>query len=367
MLMIEMLPAECGDCFWIEYGNPDAVRRLLIDGGTCPTYEALHNRIEALPPDDRIFELLVVTHIDADHIDGIVRLLQNRQLGAHFNDIWFNGWRHVNGLLDETLGPIQGEYLSAQIAHKMLPWNEAFGNQAVVVQSDLRLPRIQLAGELVLTLLSPTYDKLKRLRDAWEEVVTEVEKDYPDPDSTADWFRRLDLDSRYRSDDFLGDTPRPDVARLLEEQFTPDSSATNGSSIAFLLEFQGTCCLFGGDAHSTVLENSVRTYLAEEGLSVLRLDMLKVPHHGSKANISMGMLRLLQCKQFLISTNGQRFNHPDPEAIARIVAHSDFDKDLVFNYDVEHTRIWDDLQLAQEYHYGTQFPVVGTEGIFVKV
>ena len=41
MLRIEMLPAENGDCLWIEYGEENSPHRILIDGGTHGTYELL--------------------------------------------------------------------------------------------------------------------------------------------------------------------------------------------------------------------------------------------------------------------------------------------------------------------------------------
>ena len=79
MLNLEMLPAAHGDCLWIEYGDGKQTRRILIDGGPAHTYPALRARILHLPPDARRFELLVITHIDGDHIEGIVRLLQDAE------------------------------------------------------------------------------------------------------------------------------------------------------------------------------------------------------------------------------------------------------------------------------------------------
>ena len=78
MLSIEMLPARHGDCLWIEYaeGVSDRTRRILVDGGPGFAYGALRARIEQLPLAEREFELVVVTHIDADHIEGIIRANQ---------------------------------------------------------------------------------------------------------------------------------------------------------------------------------------------------------------------------------------------------------------------------------------------------
>lgn len=371
MLTLEMLPAKNGDCLWIEYGPPGDRRRLLIDGGTRATYGGLRERIEALPPDERTFELLVVTHVDNDHVDGIVRLLQNPQLGFCFKDVWFNGWRHLGDPGDDVLGPVQGEYLAARITNKRLSWNRHFEKSAVVVPPEQELPRIPLAGGLQLVLFSPAPAELTRLRGKWIDVVTDVEKDYPDPGSTADWLRRFDRDRRYRPDDdfddALGPERPPNVEKLLEVKFEPDDAEANGSSIAFLLEYGGVRCLLGGDAHAPVLEASVRRYLAEEALLKLPLDAFKVPHHGSKKNVSKGLLDLLQCRRFLISTNSSVHRHPDDESVARIVAYGGRDKELVFNYRVRQTEKWDDPRLARKYHYRTRYPPAGREGVPVEL
>jgi hypothetical protein len=34
MLTVEMLPAEHGDCLWVQYGDPGRPSVLLVDGGT---------------------------------------------------------------------------------------------------------------------------------------------------------------------------------------------------------------------------------------------------------------------------------------------------------------------------------------------
>lgn len=371
MLTIEMLPAQNGDCLWIEYGLPGDRRRLLIDGGTHATYDALRERIETLPPGERTFELLVVTHIDNDHVDGVVRLLQNPQLGFRFKDIWFNGWRHLGDPEDDVLGPVQGEYLAARITHKRLPWNRHFKKSAAVVSPQQKLPRIPLAGGLQLVLLSPTPTELTRLRGKWIDVVTDVEKDYPDPGSTADWLRRLDRDRRYRPDDdfddVLGPERPPNVEDLLQVKFESDDTEANGSSIAFLLEYGANRCLLGGDAHAPALEASIQRYLDEEGLLKLPLDAFKVPHHGSKKNVSRSLLDLLQCRRFLISTNSSVHKHPDDESVARIVAHGGRNKELVFNYRVRQTEKWDNPRLCSKYHYRTRYPPACWEGISVEL
>jgi hypothetical protein len=370
MLTIEMLPAEYGDCVWIEYGEPGDVHRLLIDGGTYPTYKALRRRIKALHQEAPVLELLVVTHIDNDHIDGIVRLLQNPQLGVRFNDIWFNGWKHLGDPGDDALGPVQGEYLAARIGNRSLPWNKGFCGNAVAISEADKLPRLPLKGDLQLVLVSPTPAELTSLRAEWKQVVTEAEKHYPAPGSMADWLLRLGKDRLYQpdkeGDDSLGEEA-PDVEKLLDAEFSPDGSPSNASSIAFLLEYGETRCLFAGDAHSDVLEASIQRYLKEERLPLLRLDAFKVPHHGSRGNVSPGLLELLRCKRFLISTNSRRYKHPDGESIARIVTQGGTDKELVFNYRVGLTERWENAELQRKYGYRTTYPPEGMTGMSVEL
>ena len=165
-----MLPAANGDALWIEYDDGPRTRRIVIDGGTEGTWtEGLRARIESLPEDGRTFELLIVTHIDGDHIEGALGLLRAESLGVSFDDIWFNGWKHLTEL--EELGPVEGELLTKTIVDRDLPWNKAFDGNAVVVPDEGELPRIELAGGLSLTVLTPTRTRLKELKDVWREEI----------------------------------------------------------------------------------------------------------------------------------------------------------------------------------------------------
>ena len=104
MFTIEMLPADEGDSLWVEYGS-DPVRRILIDCGRKTAYRSIVERVGDDP--DLAFELVVLTHVDADHIAGAVPLLQDARFGAErVRDVWFNGWRHLNGLHRDYEGDI---------------------------------------------------------------------------------------------------------------------------------------------------------------------------------------------------------------------------------------------------------------------
>lgn len=53
---------------------------MLIDGGPIGSYEALESRIAALPANERLFELMVLSHVDTDHIEGMVRFSTRRRI-----------------------------------------------------------------------------------------------------------------------------------------------------------------------------------------------------------------------------------------------------------------------------------------------
>jgi hypothetical protein len=361
MLRIEMLPADNGDCLWIEYGEESAPSRILIDGGTHGTYEALRQRIEHLDADQRLFQLLVITHIDNDHIDGIVRLLQNPQIGYRFRDIWFNGWPQLDDPEGDTLGPVQGEYVAARIRNRQLPWNHIVAGQAVVIAEGQGLPRIQL---------SPTPKKLTRLRKRWRDVITDAERSYPEPGSSDDWLLRLEDDARYQPDDdsdILGEEGPPDVESLTKAKTGSDRSPANGSSIAFLLEYEGKRVLLSGDAHASVLSTSIEAYLREQDLARLPLDAFKLPHHGSKNNVTKRLLDKIECPRYLVSTNSSRHDHPDDEAMARVLTYGGDDKMLIFNYRVDQTEKWDNAELREAYGYRTRYPPRGREGIAIEL
>jgi beta-lactamase superfamily II metal-dependent hydrolase len=365
-----MLPAGHGDSLLVSYGEPGSPHYVLIDGGPYYAYRnkqfvernTLSARVKRLVDVGGRLELMVITHVDADHIEAAVRLLGNRPSGLDIQDVWFNAWKHLTPSPDDLLGPVQGEMLSALIQREGSPWNAAFGSQAIAVKSGEVSPPVTLPGGLQLTLLSPTPVELAALRGTWEE---ELRKEGLDPDSPEEALARL-MESRLKPDDLLGEQ-RPDVDMLAEEPFESDDSPTNGSSIAFIAEFEGKRCLFAGDAHPSVLEASVRTLLDEQGESRLHLDAFKISHHGSKGNLSPDLLELLACERYLISTNGSYFDHPDEEAIARIVAHGDGGPVLCFNYRSEKNAVWDDAVLKGEYGYRTIYPDEEHQGLIIEL
>jgi hypothetical protein len=333
MLRIEMLPAEHGDAIWVEYGSTTTPHRMLIDGGPINAYAAVHKRLAAATSERKDIDLFVITHIDTDHIDGAVLLLRDELLKIEFRDIWFNAWEQLapEPLPGDTYGPEQGEFVSALINLKQHPWNRAFNRRAAVIGDTDPLPIVPLAGGAKLTLLSPGDRQLRRLRRNWSSVIADAGWT---PGDAAASLKRLENRQEYR----------PELRRdtFAGEVFGTDNAVANGSTIAFILEFEGKRCLFAGDAFPDVLADGLSRYAALNGIEGrIALDALKVPHHGSAKNWSPELQSRLTAKNFLISTSGARFKHPDRETIDQILKDEpDPEVRLWFNYKSATTERW---------------------------
>ena len=356
MFRIEMLPAEQGDALFIEYGSAPSPHRVLIDAGVRKTSGLVKARIEELPESKRTFDLLIVTHVDSDHIGGIPKLLDDRSLGATFDDVWFNGWRHLQ---PDRLGPVEGEIFSAQLDQRGWNWNAAFDEKAVVVHPTGKLPKHELPGGMTLTLLSPTRQRLEVLRDEWKKVVEEagLEAGVQD-ENLAEAARRKGIP------DLLGD--RLDVQKLADVALLPDKAPANGSTIAVLAEFDGKSCLLTGDAHPDVFEEGLKRLCEDRGKERIAATALKVPHHGSRFNVSTGALDLIETDRYLFSTNGNQTKHPHLEGVARTIVRGG-EPTLFFNYKVETTAPWDDRRLERKHKYRAVYPEAGTNGLTVDL
>ena len=377
MFDIHMLPADHGDCLWIEYGNADQPNHILIDGGTQHSFELLADRINHLPGTSVNFELFVITHVDADHIGGALELLRNiDKLGKSliFDDIWFNGWKH----LSDELGDLQGELVTDHLIARNLNWNKSFtdskgnsGKAAVIPergQGDL--PFILLDGGMRLTLLSPSRPKLNKLRERWEKTITKANLVLGNVKDKEKYF--------ILPADLLGDEI-PNLNELADKKFTGDKTPANGSSIAFLAEYNDggreKSCLFTGDAHVDVLSDSLKRLIESGQYPVkggrLKIDALKVSHHGSKNNISKDLLDLINCPNYLFSTNGQQFKHPDQEAVARVIKYGrtddSADPKLFFNYKSKFNSVWGENQLPKTHYYEVEYSEDPSGGLIVKL
>jgi hypothetical protein len=200
-----------------------------------------------------------------------------------------------------------------------------------------------------LTLLSPTSTTLSKMATAWEKDLKKAKKQRIQPGDLDGAWKKLATKKKFLpKKGLLGAVP--DLDDLLEKEFPKDQKAPNGSSIAFLAEYKGMSALFLADSHPQVIAASIERLCNERGTDRLAVDAVKVSHHGSKHNTSRALLKLVQSPSYLISSNGERFDHPDEECIALILKEGK-PKRMIFNYRSEFTRPWLTKATQTKYHY----------------
>lgn len=362
---IVALPASDGDCLIVEWGDAGDLRRMVVDGGRGA--KALTGWLKRLPVARRTIDLLVVTHLDADHIAGVLGLLNAPPDGLTVGEVWFNDRRH---LPDDQLGFGQAvrlaEILDEWTAAGRTTWNAAWSEwqrqhgyslrDAVVVPDDANpLPSVDVHG-LTVTLLSPGPGALAALAQEWDEWALAAEATAPPAASTP---AAVD-------DDVLGlvdDDADVDLVTLSRRNFSPDTEPPNGSSIAFLAEFGEHRILLTGDAHVDALTNGLQRVAG--GRSV-KVDVCKLAHHGSAGNTSPDLLELLDCETWLVSTSGAYHRHPHRRTIARLVTRY-VPTRLAFNYLRPTTREWADPHLQATHAFDSVHPPEGQPGIALDV
>lgn len=355
MLTVELLPARYGDALLVTWGLESRPHRMLIDGGLASAYSSVAKRLRSLPG---VIDLFVVSHIDRDHIGGVVKLLENDSLASRFGAVWFNGRDHVEQFSD-LLGVLDGERLSDLITRRGIPWNsgwpEPVSHQvggAVVVRDQP--PAVNLSGGATVTLLSPTPAAMRDLWPVWKRVIDKAGLSPGTPASAEP------VEEAPRA--FLGAPPLHDLA---DRPSDPDTAEANGSSIAFVFSYDGQSILFGADAHAKVLLESL-AQITPTG-DKYPLTACKLPHHGSRRNVSTNLVRALDCSQWWFSTNGVRFLHPNPEAIARVLVYGDRPPVLCANY---RTSQWDSFVRdypPADHQYELRQPVPGAEGLLITL
>jgi hypothetical protein len=354
---VEVLPARLGDCLLVECPRADGTTwRMLVDGGPPDTWPLLEARLRRLAPEDRHIDVAVVTHIDSDHIGGMLPFLAS-DLADDVGDFWFNGRTHLaEGPSGRSRSVAQGESLVAALLGatedplvsgtaaasdgRTLPWNTAFGGGPVETGDSGGFVEVAVPEGPAITVLSPTTQRLERLADTWEASLREA-------------LHGRDRD-RGAELDVLG--PLDDLRHLADERSPRDSSVPNGSSIALLVEHRGASVVLGADAYGSVLAAALRGLARARGAQALSVDALKLPHHASRGNVVGELVAAAPASHYLVSTNGDVFHHPDDAALARVVLDAPAGPTLWFNYRTPRTERWGDARLTERHGHRAAYP-----------
>jgi hypothetical protein len=316
MFKLHVIQAEFGDSLLIEYGNSQSPKYFLIDGGPADVYDNfLRSELEKIVGEGGTLEVVAITHIDIDHIKGILDFLAELKSQSDngenpflkVKDLWlntFSGTIDTDGTMTNRINTIFSNAASNNIS--MASTGIAIngikeGNKVTtlcnVLQIPMNTPTTQSVfrvgspnadltyGNLTIKIVGPTKENLDALKTEWEEWIAARENEMG-----AGSFNVLSMS---------------------------DKSVPNLSSIAFLIEGSGRTMLFTGDGRGDhLIEGLKKKGLLNNGR--MHVEVLKVAHHGSDRNTSRGFFETITADKYVISANGKHKN-PDYATLTWIV------------------------------------------------
>jgi hypothetical protein len=183
-LVLEVLPAREGDALLLNWGPSEDRHRMLVDVGPAPAYDDLCPRLIEVAREGHI-DVLVMTHIDKDHIEGAILLTNDAEVDLKIDEMWFNG----SGQLVPELNALHGEIFTENLVKRGIPWNVRFDGGPVCATAPER-PVRELPGGLRVTVLGPDRDMLPELRDHWDQACADAGLKYSTLDKALDALRR---------------------------------------------------------------------------------------------------------------------------------------------------------------------------------
>lgn len=292
-MVIEILQAGTGDSIWVSHNK----KNIVIDGGKSTA--AIRARYDKMPQDE-IIDLLVVTHIDSDHIAGIIALVKHMKENGEthrLKQVWFNFPK--NEETDEYSVGEGNELTSFLLEIDGLCWNN---NTSELLGSTIEV------GEIRLHVLAPDHD-----------VANEYKPKEPD-------------ELGVRLDDWHNDL-RTLIDNVDDDDI--DEGGPNSQSIIILAECEGKKLLLPGDSTPEELRDALQYYNKING-APLELDFMKLPHHGSTRNVTKNIFDEVTCSNFIISTKkNEKYYFPNKETIAKLIRYRErADKaiNVYFNY-----------------------------------
>ena len=233
--------------------------------------EAIQNKKEKI-------DLFVITHYDADHIKAMVSILERLSVKDRrrlIKKVWFNATKVGFYGNDQQLSAQDATKVSKLLIESEIAW-----------VSELKVgTKEKISDNLILELI----DGGDIYKPTGEGKLLGSEKN--------DWNTSFEELEKYLDDDVL------------------DTSKTNAQSAIIVAHIHGKNILLPGDATPGKLLKALDGYRKEEPMV---FDMVKLPHHGSYKNITQQILSRYECSDYIISTNGVKYCHPNKKMMVKV-------------------------------------------------
>ena len=337
-------------------------------------------------------DTLIITHIDADHTNGIVKLLRDIESEhLQINQILFNGFqpqtdnpqplndeirkkldaamKFLPPIVDENNHKTNGVDAACLVTeiNKKQQWKDVWRKTPILAGETIALSEAKWGR---LRFLSPTQnaiDKLLhevKLEYARKLGVAPPKQDFENQDKYFELMLRL---SNLRKRPAIIKKTRglvitKDVMVKYAEIDADENAVTpaNKASLAFYWESTDSSkrVLMMGDA----IPSQILSQLNEIYEGTMQFEAVKISHHGSKNNTSISLLNKISSEHYFI-TGGKSSEGPHIETIARIAILNTNQERSNCNLHYNHTldiELWKELNktdiksLLDEYHINLQ-------------
>jgi len=363
-MKLTVFQSDKGDCLLLT--NKASTRRVLIDGGMSESYTAhAAPTLGDLAKNRKKIDVVYVSHIDEDHISGVLKMLDDlvawrvhqyqvgRGNAAHpepksacppeIRGIWHNSFhddksknaQKIEDLLAATATILSGASaqklrelserhrdmatsmtqaleVSRRIGEKELkiPLNEKFGGKLMTIRADM--PALAI-GSMKFFLIGPFQEDLEILKKKWNA--------WLDTEAGAAAVRAVNEGSRENQRD-LGNVAQNVLAPLIAAATVlgrrSGVTAPNLASLMFLVEESGRSLLLTGDGHWRDILKGLEHHGKLSAAKNLHVNVLKVQHHGAEFNWKEEFGQAITADHYIFCGNGAHVN-PNLTVIEAIV------------------------------------------------
>lgn len=364
-MKIQLFQSAHGDCLLLE-GSDGA--RLLSDGGIKGSFRT--HVLPRLASDGVDVDLLCISHIDQDHIGGVLAYLENlvewrvfrhRQSNGMpatqpdeaelpaIGEIWHNAFfdtRTKNRGAIERFLALSGEVLSGHPESEFRQLGSWYRNLAQSVGEGIEVSRrisaeqlniplnvlwdgkfvtrsggpdtVEL-GDLTIDVLGPTVKEIRELRKFWDEWLKTRR------DQILRLRKRMQRDeSRLAESDasFLFDSAERFAQELGLSDLGDRDEVTEPNLASIMLhvkdEGSGKTCLLTGDGHMDDVEAGLENAELLEPGEGLHVNCLKIAHHGAEFNSELKHYQRITADHYVFCGNGHADN-PDPRIVDAVI------------------------------------------------
>lgn len=367
-----------GDCIMLLIENNGVEVHIMVD---CGVYskdikDFIHNKFH------NVIDYLIVTHIDNDHILGVISMLET-ETNLTVNQILYNCYqrrdnkgkpwddrmkqniKRLYGSLPPVIDMIEGKISSDSsltLAELILgngQWRKVWKREYITDKTS-DIPLGEGLGRIVF--LSPNSDALTVLDMQyrmlfWQKLYKQKNEDYQSEESIYEALLRIlnqeeILDSLYKAHEVTSihltdDKLKEFAARKLEKL-----SINNVASIAFIWEEGNHRILFLGDSDPAEVTKALKQKYQNEHLPI-EFDAIKVSHHGSAHSTSLDILKVANSEHFFFTGGSNKA--PSLEAMSRIIispiADDDRKRVLHFNRKNDNVNLIQNQNIKDQYKF----------------